>query len=120
MKNKKEALRIRRQIHGRVRVSGTSDKPRLAVHRSIKNMNAQIIDDVSHKTMFSLSTSSKVIKTKFANAGNLKSAEFFGETFGRMAKEKGITKVVFDRAGYLYHGRIKIFADSARKGGLVF
>lgn len=120
MKNKKEALRIKRQRHGRVRIFGTGDKPRLAIHRSIKNMNAQIIDDTQNKTLFSLSTANKEIKQKFSNAGNLKAAEFFGETFGRMAKEKGITKVVFDRAGFLYHGRIKVFADNARKGGLVF
>ncbi len=120
MKNKKEALRIRRQRHGRVRISGTAEKPRLAVHRSIKNLNAQIIDDVANKTLFSLSTTDKEIKAKFPNGGNLKAAGFFGEVFGRKAKEKNITKVVFDRAGYLYHGRIKAFADSARKGGLVF
>jgi len=120
MKNIKETLRLRRQRHGRVRISGTVDQPRLAIHRSIKNMNAQIIDDTQNKTLFSLSTTNKEIKQKFPNAGNLKAAEFFGQTFGRMAKEKGITKVVFDRSGYLYHGRIKIFADNARKGGLVF
>jgi len=120
MKNKKEALRIRRQRHLRVRISGTAEKPRLVVHRSLKNMNAQVIDDVAGKTLFSLSTVSKEIKQKFPKAGNLKAAGIFGETFARMAKEKGITKVVFDRAGYLYHGRIKVFAENARKGGLVF
>lgn len=120
MKNKKEMLRIRRQRHGRVRIFGTGDKPRLAVHRSLKNMTAQVIDDTKNKTLLSLSTTSKEIKQKFPNAGNLKAAEFFGEIFGRKAKEKGITKVVFDRAGFLYHGRIKVFADNARKGGLVF
>ncbi len=120
MKNKKEALRLRRQKHGRVKIFGTSEKPRLAVHRSIKNMNAQIIDDTQNKTLFSLSTESKEIKQKYPEAGNLKAAEFFGELFGRKAKEKGISKVVFDRAGFLYHGRIKAFADNARKGGLVF
>jgi large subunit ribosomal protein L18 len=120
MKNRKEALRIRRQRHGRVRIIGVPDKPRLAVHRSIKNLNAQIIDDTKNKTLFSLSTTSKEVKQKFASSGSLKAAEFFGEIFGRKAKEKGFTKVVFDRAGYLYHGRIKAFADNARKGGLIF
>lgn len=120
MKNKKEQLRIKRQRHGRIKIYGTTEKPRLAVHRSLKNMNAQIIDDTRNKTIFSLSTTAEPIKQKFPNAGNLKATEFFGETFGRMAKEKGITKVVFDRAGFLYHGRIKVFADSARKGGLIF
>ncbi len=120
MKNRKEALRIRRQKHGRVRICGCADKPRLAVHRSLKNMNAQIIDDTQNKTLFSLSTGAKEIKQKFPNAGSLKAAEFFGEMFGRQAKDKGFSKVVFDRSGYLYHGRIKAFADNARKGGLVF
>jgi len=120
MKNKKEELRKKRQRHGRVKIFGSAEKPRLVVYRSLKNMNAQIVDDTQNKTLFSLSTQSKEIKEKFPSAGNLKAAEFFGERFGRMAKEKGITKVIFDRAGFLYHGRIKIFADSVRKGGLVF
>ena len=120
MKNRKETLRIKRQRHGRVRILGVADKPRLAVHRSLKNLNAQIIDDTKNKTLFSLSTTCKEVKQKFASAGSLKAAEFFGEMFGRKAKEKGFTKVVFDRAGYLYHGRIKSFADNVRKGGLIF
>jgi large subunit ribosomal protein L18 len=120
MKNKKELLRLRRHRNLRVRLSGTTEKPRLAIHRSLANISAQIIDDVKNKTVFSLSTTDKEIKAKFPYAGNIKAAEFFGELFARQAKEKGVTKVVFDRAGYLYHGRVKAFADSARKGGLEF
>ena len=120
MKSKKETLRIKRHRHIRVRLSGTAQRPRLAVHRSINNMTAQAVDDTSNKTLFSLSTLDKEIKQKFSRGGNLKAAEFFGEVFARRLKEKGVSKVVFDRAGYLYHGRVKAFAESARKAGLEF
>lgn len=92
----------------------------MVVHRSLKNMHAQIIDDSKNATLFSMSTQDKQIKGKFPYAGNVKVAEFFGVEFAKKAKEKNITSVVFDRAGYLYHGRIKAFAESLRKGGLVF
>lgn len=96
------------------------ERPRLIVHRSLKNISAQVVDDTSNKTLFSLSSVNKEIRQKFPSAGNIKSAEFFGEVFARKAKEKGITRVTFDRAGYLYHGRIKVFADALRKNGLEF
>lgn len=95
-------------------------RPRLVVHRSLKNLFAQVIDDTKNKTLFSLSTLDKEIRQKIPDAGNIKAAQFFGETFSLKAKEKGITRVVFDRAGYLYHGRIKAFAEALRKGGLEF
>jgi large subunit ribosomal protein L18 len=120
MKNKKELARLKRHVTIRQRVFGTAEKPRLAVHRSLKNICAQLIDDTKNITLVSLSTTDKEIKKKFPYAGNVKAAQFFGETFAVKAKEKGISKVVFDRAGYLYHGRIKVFAEAARKGGLVF
>ena len=120
MKNKKEALRIKRHRHIRARLSGTAQRPRLAVHRSLHNMTAQAIDDTANRTLFSLSTMDKEIKQKFSRGGNLKAAEYFGEVFGRRLKEKGVSKVVFDRSGYLYHGRIKAFAENARKAGLEF
>lgn len=103
-----------------MRMSGTPQKPRLVVHRSLKNISAQVLDDTTGKVLFSLSTKDKAIKGKFASAGNLKSAELFGEIFAQTAKEKGTIKVIFDRAGYLYHGRIKSFADALRKGGMEF
>lgn len=99
---------------------GTPEKPRLIVHRSLKNISAQVIDDTVGKVLFSLSTKDKAIKQKFSSAGNLKSSELFGELFAQTAKEKGVSKVIFDRAGYLYHGRIKSFAESLRKGGMEF
>lgn len=95
-------------------------KPRLVVHRSLKNLYAQVIDDTQNKVLFSLSTLDKEVKEKFPSAGNIKATEFFGGVFARRAKEKGIGKIIFDRAGYLYHGRIKVFADSLRKGGIQF
>lgn len=101
-------------------MSGTPEKPRLVVHRSLKNISAQLLDDTVAKVLFSLSTKDKSIKLKFPSAGNIKSAELFGELFAKTAKEKGFSKVIFDRAGYLYHGRIKTFAEALRKGGMEF
>jgi large subunit ribosomal protein L18 len=120
MESKKEKSRKKRQHSARLKMSGTKERPRLALHRSLTNLSAQIIDDTANQTIFSLSTLDKEVKQKFPYAGNVKAAQFFGEVFARKAKEKGIIAVVFDRAGYLYHGRIKAFADSARKGGLQF
>jgi large subunit ribosomal protein L18 len=120
MESKKEQLRRKRQRSARLKMCGTKERPRLAVHRSLTNMSAQVIDDNANTTLFSLSTHDKDVREKFAYAGNVKAAGYFGEVFARKAKEKGISAVVFDRAGYLYHGRIKAFADSARKGGLQF
>lgn len=101
-------------------MQGTAEKPRLVVRRGLRSLSAQVVDDAESKTKFSLSTLDKEVRQKFAQAGNIKAAEFFGEVFAKRAKEKGISKVVFDRAGYLYHGRIKAFAEALRKGGLEF
>ena len=120
MKNKKLELRKRRHRALRLRIYGTSDRPRLAIRRGLRNITAQIIDDTKNKTLFYLTTQDKEIKAKFTYGGNIKAAQIFGEIFAQRAKEKGIKRVVFDRAGYLYHGRIKAFAESARKGGLEF
>jgi len=90
------------------------------VHRSLNNLSAQIINDTRDKMLFSLSTLDKEIRQRFKTSGNIKTAEFFGEVCARRIKEKGITKIIFDRAGYLYHGRIKAFADALRKGGMEF
>lgn len=108
--------------HSRVRrkVLGTSGQPRLCVHRSHKNIQAYIIDDVAGKVLFGISTLDKNIKKKLKNGGNANAAGVLGEAMAAKAKEKGITKVAFDRGGYLYHGRVKAFADAARKGGLEF
>ena len=117
---KKEELRLKRHKRIKMKMLGTATRPRLVVHRSLENISAQVIDDTVGKVLFSLSTKDKAIKQKFLKAGNLKSSELFGQLFAQTAKEKGFSKVIFDRAGYLYHGRIKIFADALRKGGLEF
>lgn len=101
-------------------IFGDSLKPRLLVERSLRNLFADLIDDTKNKTLFSLSTLDKKIRTKYPDAGNIRQAQIFGEIFAARAKELGIKQVVFDRAGYLYHGRIKAFAEGLRKGGLEF
>jgi large subunit ribosomal protein L18 len=117
---KNELRRVRRHKTLRLRMSGTTERPRLIVRRSLCNIFAEVKDDVLNKTVFALSTQDKEVKEKFPRPGNIKASEHFGAVFARRAKEKGITKIVFDRAGYLYHGRIKAFADSLRKNGLEF
>lgn len=118
--NRKEILRLKRHRRIRLKMQGTEAKPRLVIHRSIKNLSAQIVDDAENKVIFFLSTLDKQIKQKYASTGNIKAAEYFGQVFAQKAKEKGITKIIYDRAGYLYHGRIKAFAEALRKGGLEF
>lgn len=117
---KKELSRIKRHKRIKLKMFGTAEKPRLVIRRSLKNFSAQIIDDAQAKILFSLSTNDKSLKDKFKSAGNVKAAGLFGEAFAKAAKEKGISTIIFDRAGYLYHGRVKSFADALRKGGLQF
>ncbi len=120
IRDKKEVLRLKRHRRILCRIQGTQSKPRLVLRRSLKHLFVQIIDDTQNKILFSLSTTNPQIKEKFPVAGNIKAAEFFGEALAQKAKEKGINEIVFDRAGYLYHGRIKAFAESLRKAGLKF
>jgi large subunit ribosomal protein L18 len=117
---KSRELRLKRHKRLKLKMWGTKEKPRMVVFRSLNNLSAQIVDDTENKTIFSLSTVNKEFKSKLASAGNVKSAALFGEEFAKQAKGKGITKIIFDRAGYKYHGRIKAFADALRKGGLEF
>ena len=106
--------------HERVRnkVTGTSNVPRLNVFRSNSNIFAQIIDDEASKTLVSASSIDKELKLE--NGGNTEAAEKVGELLAKRAKKAKISKVVFDRGGYLYHGRVKALADAARKNGLEF
>ncbi len=120
MLNTKDQKRIFRHLRIRKKVRGSSEQPRLCVHRSLKNISASLIDDVAQKTLFTLTTLDKKIKAKFRSGGNIEAATALGEAFAVKAKEKGIQKVCFDRGGYIYHGRVKAFADAARKGGLEF
>ena len=109
---------IRLRVHKRIRsrVSGTSERPRLAVFRSVKHIYAQVIDDSKGHTVVAASSHEK----SAANGGNLAGAKSVGKLVAERAKDKGIKAVVFDRGGYLYHGRVKALADAAREAGLEF
>ncbi|MFH1199261.1 MAG: 50S ribosomal protein L18 [Candidatus Omnitrophota bacterium] len=120
MKNPREIQRLKRHKRIALKMHGAPEKPRLVVYRSLNNIFGQVIDDITHTTICSLSTQDKELKKQFKDAGNVKVASEFGEIFAKKLKEKGISKIIFDRAGYLYHGRIKAFADALRKGGLEF
>jgi large subunit ribosomal protein L18 len=112
----------RKKRHRRVRkkVFGTPDCPRLNIYRSAKNIYAQIIDDTKGVTLAAASSLDKEIKEKISNTGNKEAAKLVGNLVGQRAKEKGIQEVVFDRGGYLYHGRVKELAEGAREAGLQF
>ena len=113
----KNQTRVR--VHKRIRrrVAGSSERPRLAVYRSLAHIYAQVIDDRSGRTIVSASSNDKGAST---NGGNVAGAKEIGKLIAERAKEKGVTRVVFDRGGYLYHGRIKALADAAREAGLEF
>ena len=117
--NKKEP-RKKRHLRVRKKVTGTAERSRLNVFRSIKHIYAQVIDDSSGKTIVSASSLDKEIKGKVKSGGNIDSAKIVGQLVAKRAVDKGINTVVFDRGGYLFHGRIKALADSARESGLKF
>lgn len=121
-KNRVKSNVIIRHYRIRKKVSGTEARPRLCLVPSLKHLEAQAIDDFGQKTVFGLSTKSKDFKkaSGLSSAGNVKAATAFGAYFTEKALAKGIQKVVFDRSGYLYHGRVKAFADAAREKGLLF
>ena len=117
----KALARSRRREHIRKSVVGTSERPRLVVFRSNKQIYAQIIDDVTQQTLTTASSISKGLEEKLKKAKTKKDqAKIVGKFLAEQALEKKISKVVFDRAGYLYHGRVKALADGAREGGLKF
>jgi large subunit ribosomal protein L18 len=111
-------LRARRHARVRRKVTGTPERPRLVVHRSAKNVSAQIADDIAGKVLLGVSTMSPELKNQEGTKKVL--AKAAGKLIAEKAKAAGITKVVFDRGGYLYHGRIAAFAEGAREGGLEF
>ena len=113
---KKKHSRLKRKIHIRKRVSGAPEKPRLSVYRSLNHIYAQVIDDQKGETLVSAST----METKSKTGGNIAAAKDIGKAVAEKAVAKGIKRVVFDRGGYLYHGRIKALADAAREAGLEF
>lgn len=109
---------VRKRVHTRIRekISGTAERPRLNVYRSLNHIYAQVIDDQKGETLVSASSLSLKLKT----GGNVATAKEIGKAVAERAIEKGVKKVVFDRGGYLYHGRIKALADAAREAGLEF
>ena len=109
---------IRTRIHKRIRrrLSGTPERPRLAVFRSVKHIYAQVIDDIKGHTLVAASSNEKDAK----NGGNVAGAKAIGKLVAERAQDKGVKAVVFDRGGYLYHGRVKALADAAREAGLQF
>ena len=105
----------------RNKIIGTKERPRLSVYRSLTNTYAQIVDDMAGMTLVSLATNSPDLKDKInKDGGNVKGASILGMFLAERCKKSGVKKVVFDRAGYLYHGRVKALAEAARKGGLEF
>ena len=116
--DKKHELRQKRHARVRRKVAGTPERPRLAVFRSVNHIYAQIIDDAQGVTVASASTTEKDWKGR--TGGNIAAAKEIGKAIAERAKEKGITRVVFDRGGYIYHGRVRSLAEAAREAGLEF
>lgn len=116
--SQKKVIRYKRKKRIRSRLSGTTEQPRLSVFRSNANLYVQVVDDASGKTLLSASTMEKANRGKIKN--NLEGAKQLGQLIAKRATEKQISKVVFDRSGYLYHGKIKALADAAREAGLKF
>lgn len=119
----KDDRRQRIKLRLRKRISGTAERPRLSVFRSVAHIYVQVIDDLAGKTLAAASSVEPALKGSWAKdvrGGNAKGAEAIGQAIAERAKEKGISRVVFDRGGFLYHGRIRAIAEAARKAGLEF
>lgn len=104
----------------RKKVRGTKALPRLCVYRALGNTEAQLIDDINERTLLSVSTKAKDFKKELTYGGNVKAAQILGKLIAERAKKKGITEVIFDRGGFLYHGRVKALAEACREHGLKF
>jgi large subunit ribosomal protein L18 len=114
------AARVRRHARVRRRLHGTAEKPRLAVFRSLSHIYAQVIDDVSGRTIAAASDMEPALKGRLSGKKKAEVATIVGEVVAERAKDKGLTRVVFDRGGFPFHGRVKALADAARAGGLEF
>lgn len=112
--------RIERHYKVRNKIQGTPERPRLSVYRSAKHIYAQIIDDATKRTLVSASTNDKELRDEAVKLNKSDAAKLVGKAIGERAKANGIDTVVFDRGGYLYHGRVKLLADGARESGLEF
>ena len=119
-KKSRKDVRVKKHMRIRNRFSGTPERPRLAVFRSNNHMYAQIIDDTVGNTLVSASTLEKDIKAELTKTNDVDAAAYLGTVIGKRAVEKGITKVVFDRGGYIYQGKVAALADAAREAGLEF
>ena len=119
-KESRQKVRVKKHMRIRNRLSGTTERPRLAVFRSNNHMYAQIIDDNAQHTLVAASTVEKEIRDQLEKTNNVDAAAFLGSVIGKRAVEKGIDTVVFDRGGYIYHGKIAALADAAREAGLKF
>ena len=119
-KESRQEIRAKKHLKIRNRFNGTAERPRLAVFRSNNHVYAQVIDDEAGKTLVSASTLEKDIKAELKNTDNVEAAAYIGDVVAKRAIEKGIKTVVFDRAGYIYHGKVEALADAARKAGLEF
>ena len=119
-KNDSRSAEVRRHLRLRKHISGTAQRPRLNVFRSLNNIYAQVIDDEAKVTLVSASTLDKEIKAACPNGGNVAAAKEVGKLVAKRALEKGIDTVVFDRGGYIYHGRVQALAEGAREAGLKF
>ena len=119
-KESRQKVRVKKHNRMRNRFSGTAERPRLAVFRSNNHMYAQIIDDVAGSTLVAACTLEKEVKEQLEKTNNVDAAAYLGTVIGKRAMEKGIETVVFDRGGYLYHGKIAALADAAREAGLKF
>jgi large subunit ribosomal protein L18 len=117
---KKTSQDIRKAVHQRIRnkIAGTTERPRLAIFRSMNHIYAQVIDDTKGETLVSASSTEQDLRGK--SGGNVEAAKEIGKLIAERAKEKGINRVVFDRGGYIYHGRVRNLAEAAREAGLEF
>jgi large subunit ribosomal protein L18 len=119
-KPNKNEIRLRKHDRVRKKISGTAERPRLCVFRSLQNIYAQVIDDTAGTTLVSASTLDEALKGKLESTGNKEAAREVGKLVAQKALDKGIKQVVFDRGGYLYHGRVQDLAEGAREAGLDF
>lgn len=120
LSREKRRKRERRHKRVRQRIIGTAERPRLSVYRSLKNVYCQLIDDMAGRTLAASSTLQKDVREKIRYGGNKAAAELVGQKIAEEAKKIGVQRVVFDRGGYKFHGRIKALAESARKNDLMF
>ena len=119
-KESRSEIRVKKHMRVRNRLSGTAERPRLAVFRSNNHMYAQIIDDTVGNTLVAASTAEKAVKAELEKTNDVAAAAYVGKVIAESALEKGIKAVIFDRGGFVYHGKIQALADAAREAGLEF